>query len=69
MTFLATLIIVKDHISAGKEASCLGSQSVKPLTPLVNPIKIYFLDLDSSLLFFQLSTKLYVGQLKIYKVL
>jgi len=29
-----------------------GSQSLKPLTPLVNPMKTHLLDLDSSLFFF-----------------
>jgi len=43
-------------------------QSLKPLTPLVNPMKIYFLDLDSILILFWLSTKLYAGQPKIRKV-
>ena len=41
-----------------------GSQSLKPLTLLVNPMKIHFLDLNSSLFLFWLSTKLYVGQPK-----
>jgi len=45
-----------------------GSQSLKPLTLLVNPMKIHFLDLDSSLFLFWLSTKLYARQPKIRKV-
>ena len=59
---------VKNHILLVKVLLISGSQSLKPLTSLVNPMKIYFLKLDSSLFFFWLSIKLYAGQPKIRKV-
>jgi len=52
----------KGHISAVKMLCVSGSQSLKPLTYLVNRMKIDLLNLDSSLFFSWLLTNIYVGQ-------
>src|SRR5438270_4706160 len=45
-----------------------GSQSLNPLTPVVKPINLHFLDFASNLFLLSLSTKLYAGQPNIRKV-